>query len=188
MNFEKGHLFHVYNRGNNRNKIFFSKKNYFYFIKKIITYILPYCDLYAYCLMPNHFHIMLEVNKCEINGVTLNDSVGILLSSYAKAINKQEQRTGSLFQQKTKAVCLTKIDKLSPSWFKHLGITIINTQTIESSYPYICMAYIHNNPVKAGLVFYPEFWEYSSFRYYAKSIESKLINFEKGKEFFVGHL
>ena len=94
MNFETGNLYHIYNQGNNRQKIFFSRENYLFFLNKIKTHILPHADIVAWCLMPNHFHLMVYVHDLEIEvnsseGVTpsdaltktktLNETIGVLL-------------------------------------------------------------------------------------------------------------
>ena len=60
MHFEAEHIYHVYNRGNNKVRIFFTPANYFFLLRKIKTEWLPYCDILCYCLMPNHFHFMLQ--------------------------------------------------------------------------------------------------------------------------------
>ena len=103
MQFQENKLYHIYNQGNNNQKIFFKRKNYLYFLRKIKTYVLPYADIIAWCLMPNHFHLMLRVRETSI-GVeqsgsegftqsktlaqrTFNQSIGILLRSYTRAIN-----------------------------------------------------------------------------------------------------
>ncbi|MFA5647265.1 MAG: hypothetical protein WC951_03050 [Bacteroidales bacterium] len=65
MIFEKSHLYHVYNQGNNRQRIFFSRENYLFFLEKIKKHVLPYADVLAWCLMPNHFHLMAYVNEVE---------------------------------------------------------------------------------------------------------------------------
>jgi putative transposase len=71
MNFETGHLFHIYNQGNNQQQIFLKDENYFYFLNKIEEFVLPFADIFAYCLMPNHFHLMVYVNKIKTtDGVT----------------------------------------------------------------------------------------------------------------------
>jgi putative transposase len=54
-NFEAGQYYHIYNRGNNKENIFIEEKNYNYFLEKIKKYILPIADVYAYCLLKNHF-------------------------------------------------------------------------------------------------------------------------------------
>ncbi len=53
MYFEKDYVNHIYNRGNNQQKIFFNDKNYIFFLAKIQKYIIPNCELLAYCLMYN---------------------------------------------------------------------------------------------------------------------------------------
>ena len=106
MYFETGHIYHLFNRSNNNEFLFNSRENYFFFLRKIHEHIKPYADIYAWCLMPNHFHLMIEVNKIEYNKIfeegyskkiTINNSIGILLSSYTHAINKKLKRKGSLF-------------------------------------------------------------------------------------------
>jgi len=66
MNLEAGDLYHIYNQGNNRVRIFYSRENYFFFLKKIRTHIIPHADILAWCLMPNHFHLMAYVHTLEI--------------------------------------------------------------------------------------------------------------------------
>ncbi len=67
MQFEKGHIYHIYNQGNNRKNIFFNRENYLFFLKKVNKHILPYGDILAWCLMPNHFHLMVVVNEIEVD-------------------------------------------------------------------------------------------------------------------------
>jgi REP element-mobilizing transposase RayT len=115
--------------------------------------------------MPNHFHFLIHANASSI--VLIKDggidrqmfSQGIkqLLSAYAKGINKQEGRTGSLFQQKTKALPVT-----GP----------------VCSYALTAFHYIHQNPLRAGLVDRLEDWEYSSVREYIDPGSSSLCNKE----------
>ncbi len=62
MYFQTGHLYHIFNQGNNKQNIFYNRVNYLFFLQKINLYILPYCDILAWCLMPNHFHLMVLVN------------------------------------------------------------------------------------------------------------------------------
>ena len=60
-------FYHVYNRGVNSEKIFDAKENYLFFLKKFAAHINPVCVVYAYCLMPNHFHFLIRVkSKKEI--------------------------------------------------------------------------------------------------------------------------
>jgi putative transposase len=152
LKFSENNIYHIYNRGNNREPIYFDDENYPFFLKKLKTELTPYCKILAYCLMPNHFHLMGYVepkNSSEdlksSDEFRLKNAIAILLRSYTRAINKQQNRTGSLFQQKTKAKCLTQSDE---------------------NYPKICFHYIHQNPLRASLVAKMEDWDYSSFKDY----------------------
>ena len=189
MNFEKDKLYHVYNQGNNRKKIFYTRDNYLLFKDKINTFICPYADILAWCLMPNHFHLMIFVKETELaygtqplwvstkdedllKTRTLNDSLGILLRSYTRTINSQNNFTGSLFRKKTKANCINSFKGLQPNFWKS-KIAIFNMLS-ENQYPQVCFNYIHHNPVKSGLVEKDTDWEFSSARDYA-NLKNKSI-------------
>ena len=193
MNFHEDQFFHVYNQGNNRRKIFYSKKNYDFFKLKIGTYINPFAKVIAYCLMPNHFHLLIYVNKVVIprhyfkeyydqyqaayykkrnprkklyksfikswksEGITLNDSIGIMQRSYTRAINKRYNWSGSLFRTGCKA---------KDEWeskFQTIGDRNFFTGNMYVSK---CFEYIHNNPVLAGFTEKPEDYDYSSAKDY----------------------
>ncbi len=86
---------------------------------------------------------------------TFNQSIGILLRTDTRAINKQEGITGSLFRKEAKAVCLNYF-KSSKSNFS------LNNHLSEKQYPQICFNYIHKNPVMANLTKHTTDWEFSS--------------------------
>lgn len=194
MEFVNGHIYHVFNRGNNLQTVFFTRENYLFFLEKLRKHILPHADMLAWCLMPNHFHLMISVNKITVTyseQVTsshlltktrsLNDSISILLRSYTRAIQKQERMTGSLFQNRTKALCLTE-PIFAPAYFQtHFGM-MGNIDFPENNYLNICFDYVHLNPVSAGLSANPEDWEFSSYRDYFGGRKGKLVNRELAKE------
>ncbi|MEJ6980926.1 hypothetical protein WG906_10720 [Pedobacter sp. P351] len=111
MHLTKGNCYHIYNRGNNKQPIFFSENNYVFFLEKVRRYIYPISDILSWCLMPTHFHILLHANINTVSTISRNgieiqqfsENIRLLLSSYTKAINKQNKFSGNLFQQKTKA-------------------------------------------------------------------------------------
>ena len=215
MLLEKNHIYHIYNQGNNRQKIFFNRENQLFFLQKMNDYLLPYCDIMAWCLMPNHFHWMVYVRQTELESVdsqggfqsidkvtqsasrgatqsrtpttprttSLNQSIGILLASYTRAINQVNKTSGSLFRQKTKSDCITNALEISHSYY-NLGFgTSILLHDPEKEYPQACFNYIHQNPVKAGLVKHAEDWEFSSYRDIIGMRAGKLINRERIAEF-----
>ena len=175
-------IYHVYNRGNNRQRLFYDKDNYPYFLGKIKKYISPYCDILAYCLMPNHFHLLIHANeKTNIPYQVSDDNptfketnpyvfmscfshgMQLLLSSYAKAINKRHKRTGSLFAQNTKSKRTSSDD-------------------FSMDYSLWCFIYIHNNPQFSGLVSSPEHWAYSSYHEYLGKSPDPICNIALGKK------
>lgn len=149
MRFTEGGIYHIYNRGNNKRPIFFNRRHYIFFLEKVQKYICASADLLAWALMPNHFHFLIYANAetcrlikrspIEINFLT--EGIRILLSSYTKAIQKQESITGNLFQQKTKSKCVNEA---------------------EFDYSATAFHYIHQNAYQAGLVNRMENWEFSS--------------------------
>jgi len=168
MHLTEGKIYHVYNRGNNRKAIFLEPENYPYFLTGIKRYIIPCCDLIAWCLMPNHFHFLIHANSSSVSIIKdgsferqqFSQGIKQLLSSYTKAINKQHRRTGSMFQQKTKAVCVTE----------------------SVNHDITAFHYIHQNPMKAGLVKKMEDWEFSSFIDYLGMRQETLCNLNLAKE------
>ena len=186
MEFHENTIYHIYNQGNNKQQIFFKEDNYRYFLGKMKTFMTPYGEFLAYCLMPNHFHFLFYVRTISItqnNGIdrTLNDSIGIMLRSYTSAINRQEKRSGSLFRKKTKAKDGSEEDVITLEG-KNKGLFFRG----KMDYAHFCVDYIHKNPVKAKLVFKPEEWKYSSAREFVGQEKSTLCNLEFVKELGLG--
>lgn len=156
MRFVPGELYHVYNRGNDKVLIFFDDDNYVFFLEKVRKELLPFCDILAYCLMPNHYHFLIAV-KVELEDFEmermdkLSRKFGTLQSSYTQAINKRSNRTGALFQAKTKKKSV-------------------------ADYAHTCFHYIHQNPIKARLCDKMEDWKYSSFRDYYFDQRNDILN------------
>ena len=101
---ESGMFYHIYNRGTNREDIFVQERNYRYFLQLYVKHIEPAAETYAYCLLKNHFHVLVRIKDAEAqNPKGLERPLGSIafsnfFNAYAKAINKAYGRTGSLFQ------------------------------------------------------------------------------------------
>ncbi len=135
-----GHYYHFYNRGVNRQPIFFHKDNWRFFIQKMRDYFISDLILIlAYCLMPNHYHLLVYLRAEEVGNKVMQP----FGTSYVKAINRQQKRVGPLYQGPFKA---KHID--SDAYLAHLT------------------RYIHLNPVRARLVDHPADWPYSSYSDY----------------------
>ena len=146
-----GEYYHLFNRGNNRERIFYERENYGFFIRRLRKHLVPVLDFVAYVLMPTHYHLLVQVRQTlqtsevsktsevsEVSRAMMRFSV-----SYTKAMNKRYERVGSLFQGAFQA--------------KHVD---------GNEYLVHLSRYIHLNPVMAGLVERAEDWEFSSYREY----------------------
>jgi REP element-mobilizing transposase RayT len=97
---EKDKVYHIYNRGINSGVIFNSDENKQYFLKLYSKHLENKAETFAYCLMNNHFHFIIRItNEKEITQALSN-----LFNAYAKAFNKQNNRTGSLFEKHFKRI------------------------------------------------------------------------------------
>jgi len=117
--FEVEKYYHIYNRGNNRENIFIEDDNYLYFIKLLKKYLLPILDIYSYCLLPNHFHLIVKLKDeshlpyaIKTGKTKLYQPFSNLFNAYTKAINKRYSRRGSLFQEHLKRKEITDEDYL----------------------------------------------------------------------------
>jgi REP element-mobilizing transposase RayT len=138
-----GNYYHIYNRGTNGTDIFLEPENYYHFLRLYAKYIEPIADTYAWCLMKNHFHVLVRIkDKTEINENELSYSTiekpkviepyrqfSHLFNAYTQAINKRYKRTGCLFGRNFQRKLVTTED-----YFRKL------------------IFYIHNNPVHHGFV------------------------------------
>ncbi|MHA6279102.1 transposase [Salinimicrobium sp. CAU 1759] len=149
---EPDKFYHIYNRANGDEKIFRNIGNYEFFLRKYQQHIGPIAETFCYCLMPNHFHLLVKMKSLiELKGPELRnlDQAGLycskkfsnFFSSFAQAFNKQHNRTGSLFQKQFKRKCVD-----------------------SEKYLYQLIHYIHNNPVAANLVEDHGEWKFSSYK------------------------
>ncbi|MGJ8744156.1 transposase [Polaribacter sp.] len=145
---EPGHFYHIYNRGNNKENLFVEDSNYSHFLNLIKKHISPIADVYAYCLLKNHFHLLIKIKSSEelssikkINLDKLSQPFSNLFNAYTKAINKKYNREGSLFKVR----------------FKRNRITDLN-------YLRNVNLYIHLNPLKHSFTENYQEYLYSSYK------------------------
>ncbi|WP_324720878.1 transposase [Salinimicrobium sp. HB62] len=103
--------FHIYNRGNNGENIFIEERNYQYFLLLISKHLLPVCNVLAYCMLKNHFHLVVKTKEKQTEK-NISNAFSNLFNAYAKAINKAHNRTGSLFENRFKRIIITDEDYL----------------------------------------------------------------------------
>src|SRR6266849_6500761 len=108
--FQQGSCYHIYNRGANREPIFRNDENYRYFLRLLISHIRDVeIGLICYCLMPNHYHLLLH----QGGNVTISKALQGMLSAYSQAFNIENHRTGTLFEGRFKHVPVTRPETIT---------------------------------------------------------------------------
>jgi putative transposase len=153
-----GHYYHVYNRGTNRQAIFANEENYWFLVRRLKSYLPLYSiRIVAYVLMPNHYHFLIGVDK---DG-ELSRFLQRLFNSYSQAFNRQQARSGTLFEGRAKSILMD-----------------------ETNYVYALVRYIHLNPVVAGLVKAPQDWPFSNYLEWICARQDGLFDPQFRKMFF----
>jgi len=152
-NFLPNASYHIYNHAVGTENLFKSHENYLFFLNKYDQHLSTVFKTFAYCLMPNHFHLLIQVrdeytlssliakpeDKIDFHKFIMQ-KLSNFLNGYAKAFNKQHSRRGALFIDYTKRKEIT-----NNSYFTR----VVN--------------YIHQNPIHHGFCKEASEWEYSSF-------------------------
>jgi len=149
--------YHIYNRGNNGETLFKEEKNYEYFLGLYKKHISPIAETYAYCLLGNHFHLLVKIRPSEElrenlktlklkikkeDTYLISHQFSKLFNAYSQGFNKAYSRTGSLFEK-----YFRRIEVKNESYFTQL------------------VWYIHLNPQKHGFV--EDFRDYPHSSYHA---------------------
>ena len=161
-------FYHIYNRGNNGDNLFYSPENYGYFLRQLDLYVGAYTKTFAYCLLPNHFHLLVQVvdfttlsgeqqsirhgsRVIDVPESVVSEQFRRFFVGYAKAIKVQESRTGSLFEKN------------------------FQRKLVESdAYFTTLIAYIHQNPKRHGICNDFAQYPYSSYGRHLHPRPSKL--------------
>jgi putative transposase len=158
------HYYHVYNHAVGKENLFERDADYIYFLKKLKEHVVPVSEVMSYCLLPNHFHLIIRVKTHEdvenflrqrlgiekfdkaknSNEYFLSDQISKIFSNffntYAKHYNFWKGRTGTLFKRN----------------FRRKDIE-------TTAYLNRLICYVHQNPVTAGFAQSLEHWKYSSY-------------------------
>lgn len=143
-----GYYYHIYNRTVSNDLLFNEEKNFSFFISRIKKYLLTESEVLAYCLMPNHFHLLVKIKSTDFSS-----SMHRLALSYVVAFNKMYHRRGRLFNSPYQRIHIN-----NASYLLHLS------------------KYIHINPLDAKLVTSPGEWKYSSYCEFVGTREIEFIN------------
>lgn len=134
-----GAFYHIYSRGDQKQPIFFSDEDRCYFLHCLRMAFEKFgAVIHAYCLMPNHFHFLIETPLGDLSRI-----MHFVMTKYTVYINKKHKRQGHLFQGRYGSVLIESV-----SYAKELA------------------RYVHLNPVRSKIVDKPEDFEWSSYGYY----------------------
>src|SRR5690606_32240135 len=160
--------YHIYNHANGNENLFREQKNYEFFLRKYHQHIDPIAETFAWCLMPNHFHVLVKIKSEEEIKLTfpkfgtlekLDDKTKFIskqfanfFSSYTQSFNKIYKRRGSMFLKN----------------FKRKEIT-------DENYLRNLVLYIHLNPVQHGFTESIQQWDWTSYNSFITSGKDLLI-------------
>lgn len=146
----EGALYHVIGRGNNREYVFEKDEDKKVYLETLLRYKEKYnFKLYAYCIMDNHVHLLIEVDKIPLSKIMQG-----IQQVFTMKYNKKYNRTGHVFEQRYKAILLDK-----------------------DEYLFNLVRYIHQNPMRAGIDKRLNY-EWSSHKIYLKLKETKLVDYK----------
>ena len=166
---QPGKFYHIFHRGIKRGNIFKEDKNYGFFYRRFLYYTKEYFDIYAYCLMSNHYHFVIRVN--DLPSLYASDSLALqphekafknFLISYSKSFNKLYGRKGSVFHPKFKR--------------NHIH---------DDDYLRNAIIYAHLNPVKHRVFKDFENYKYSSYQTILQG-SSQMVKYEEVLKLFDG--
>jgi len=141
---------HIIQRGNNRQATFFADDDYLFFLECLRQAKAKCkCRIYAYVLMTNHVHLLVEPTQIGDLGRFMQ-SVG---RRYVRYINANYRRSGTLWEGRFKSAAVSR-----------------------DEYLMVCSRYIELNPVRAGLVAHPKDYRWSSYQYRALGIPDRFLD------------
>ncbi len=147
-----GYPHHVTQRGNRNMKVFFNNRDYAYYLGLLEEFCAKAgTEVLAYCLMPNHVHLVLTPSHED----GLRAALGETHRRYTRYINMREDWRGHLWQER------------------------FHSFVLDETYLIACARYVELNPVRSKLVRSPEDWKWSSARAHLKGTDDALIKAKK---------
>jgi REP element-mobilizing transposase RayT len=156
-----GHFFHICNRAVGSEPLFLLPADYYSFLDRMGKFVIPAAELHAYCLMSNHYHLLVRVRE-EVKPEFFISQMNRLQSTYAKKFNFINERIGGLFIRPFKRVMIeTEAHLITTFW------------------------YIHRNPLHHLITSDWESWPYSSYSHYLRE-EPGILTTNFFKDLFGG--
>ena len=144
---------HILQRGHNRNVVFVADEDYRFYLENLKEWKTKLgIQLYAWCLMSNHIHLVVEPGD---DASAISELMKRLAGRQTAYVNKQERRTGSLWEGRFKASPIQR-----------------------DNYLLACCRYVEMNPVRASMVSGPRLYEWSSYCERVGLIAPKMLNYD----------
>jgi len=154
------YFYHIYNRAVEKRTIFYTEKDYEYFIDKAIFYKEKTgVKILAYCVLPNHFHFLLKeptfevATTSKVGSSAISKFISLLLNSYTRYFNLNKDHSGRIFQGPFKS-------KLAD----------------DDNYLSVLLNYINLNHLKHKIAKKPKDWFYTSHHNYVGESKYNLID------------
>ncbi|WP_118973563.1 hypothetical protein [Taibaiella koreensis] len=180
-------FYHIYNHAVGEDNLFRRRDNYLYFLNRLRYYLLDVCHCFAYYLMPNHFHFLVQVRagtalehfrmtykpdqaNVPAHHTIVMNQLSRMLNGYTQAYNKMFDRKGALFLDNTR-----------------------RKQVTDPAYLVTLVSYIHHNPVRHVFCEDISDWEFSSYQSLCSSAptqvarEALLALFDRQENFEQAH-
>ncbi len=167
---QPGLSYHIFNHANGFEDIFCNDGNYWFFLDKYRKHISPVAETYAWCLMPNHFHLVIRIRKREVIEEVIRNKSNVNFSkvrNFGKVTNKIDddeiekflsKQFANLFSAYTQA--FNKVSQCKGSLF----IKNFKRELITCKAHFIrSVVYVHRNPVHHGFCQAYDDWPYSSY-------------------------
>jgi putative transposase len=149
-NYADEHTYHIYNRGAHRSSMFRKSLHYQKCVELLQKYSVRYrVTLIAYCLMPNHYHLMVRQEKSG----SISRFLQTTFNAYVQYFNTMEKHSGTLLQGAAKSKRIT-----------------------SDAHLLRCLAYIHTNPVRASLVRNATEWQYSNYSPWVDDLDASFAS------------
>jgi len=172
---EEGSIYHIYNHASGNRNLFVDDLDYRRFLVGLNKYFSHIFEIYAYCLMPNHFHLLIKVKpgqkiKSTVKAISSNaeskylkdeidlnkyceDQFRRWFSGYALYLNKRTNTKGQLFLKRIKKISIDQ----------------------EKRMLYL-LCYIHHNPIHHGFRKEYGLWKYCSYSNYITNKDKHAFN------------
>jgi len=181
---EPGQIYHVFNHANGWENLFQGPKNYHFFMEKMDRFLSPTIDIFAHCLMPNHFHLAVGIPEIKELIIRDKDFEGLTDEEAGKRISKQFSNLYNSYTQSFNHY----YNRMGSLFIPNMKVKEIND---EASFCKV-VHYIHANPVHHGFTQNIQDWPYSSYNSFISKIgqnkESQFVlNAFGGHELFIDY-